>query len=508
MSETSQKQEGAWAKIKRIFFSNTKLSKRNRNNVLAMGINSFGYTFFEEIVTSYMQFFYTEFMMMSAAVVSSIMSVGVVIDGITDFFMGAIIDRFETKKGRLRQWFLWMAIPTGIATIAIFLCQEGWSATFKAVYLFIIYNVYCTCMTTLRMPRSTMISMCFNDPESRQQANVVSGVLGQISQLIITSGLPLLLAALGSAASSYTNTSIVLSGLGMLLILFSYGLTREAIGSKAAIQTVRETEGDEKADQQEKEMEAQKKELSGAKRKDNLFKDVGMLIRNKYWIFNTGTSLANGVGIGFMFGVAAYFAQYTLGNIAGLSAIFGTMSVGMMAGYILAAPVILKLDSRMVGVLGSFIGAFGMAFAAFGILGMNSLPLMLVGLFIRQIGTGFIMAINGDMTARVIDYGEWKFGRRIDGLTFSGSAVMSKICSAVATAILGFTLTAVGYQGGLTELPQSALNAINNMFLWVPCIALVFSGIFYLMMDLSNERIAKMRAEIAERSGKLSGSEK
>ena len=116
------------------------------------------------------------------------------------------------------------------------------------------------------------------------------------------------------------------------------------------------------------------------------------------------------------------------------------------------------------------------------------------------IGILIIMAINGDMTARVIDYGEWRFGYRIDGLAFSGSAVMSKIMSAAATAILGFTLTAVGYQGGMAELPATALSAINNMFLWVPCVALVVSGIFYIMLNLSNKRVAEMRAEIAARA--------
>lgn len=224
------------------------------------------------------------------------------------------------------------------------------------------------------------------------------------------------------------------------------------------------------------------------------------MVANKYWLINMGTSLANGVGIGFMFGVATYFAQYTLGGVQMLAGVFGTLSIGMMVGIFFAAPVIIKLDSRMVGVIGSFVGALGMAIAAVGILGFNSLAMFHVGLFVRQLGTGFIIAINGDMTARVIDYGEWRFGYRIDGLAFSGSAVMSKIMSAAATAILGFTLTAVGYQGGMAELPATALSAINNMFLWVPCVALVVSGIFYIMLNLSNKRVAEMRAEIAARA--------
>lgn len=499
-----QTTEGAWPKIRRIFLSSNLLSRRNRNNVLAMGIIGFGYTFFEEIVTTYMQFYYTEFMLLPAAVVASVLSISIIIDGVTDFLMGMVIDHLQTKKGRLRQWFLWMAIPTALATVGVFFCQDSWSVTAKTVYLFVIYNIYCTCMTTIRMPKTTMISMCFNDPDARQQANVVSGVLGQFSQLLITAGLPLLLAVLGSTASAYTNSSIILSAGGILLTMFTYALTREVVGSRAAVQTVRETEGDEAADIMEKILAAEGETTSGKAKdntkKRNVFKDIGMLVANKYWLINMGTSLANGVGIGFMFGVATYFAQYTLGGVQMLAGVFGTLSIGMMVGIFFAAPVIIKLDSRMVGVIGSFVGALGMAIAAVGILGFNSLAMFHVGLFVRQLGTGFIIAINGDMTARVIDYGEWRFGYRIDGLAFSGSAVMSKIMSAAATAILGFTLTAVGYQGGMAELPATALSAINNMFLWVPCVALVVSGIFYIMLNLSNKRVAEMRAEIAARA--------
>ncbi|WP_130838552.1 hypothetical protein [Lachnoclostridium sp. Marseille-P6806] len=57
----------------------------------------------------------------------------------------------------------------------------------------------------------------------------------------------------------------------------------------------------------------------------------------------------------------------------------------------------------------------------------------------------------------------------------------------------------------MTELPATALNAIDNMFLWVPCGALVVSGIFYIMLNLSNRRVAEMRAEIAARAEKTEG---
>lgn len=44
-----QTTEGAWTKIRRIFLGSDLLSRRNRNNVLAMGIIGFGYTFLKKL---------------------------------------------------------------------------------------------------------------------------------------------------------------------------------------------------------------------------------------------------------------------------------------------------------------------------------------------------------------------------------------------------------------------------------------------------------------------------
>lgn len=44
-----QTTEGAWPKIRRIFLGSDLLSRRNRNNVLAMGIIGFGYTFLKKL---------------------------------------------------------------------------------------------------------------------------------------------------------------------------------------------------------------------------------------------------------------------------------------------------------------------------------------------------------------------------------------------------------------------------------------------------------------------------
>ncbi len=89
-----------------------------------------------------------------------------------------------------------------------------------------------------------------------------------------------------------------------------------------------------------------------------------------------------------------------------LAGVFGTLSIGMMVGIFFAAPVIIKLDSRMVGVIVVFVGAPVWLSRLWEFWASTAWRCSTWGFFVRQLGTGFIIAINGDMTARVIDYGE------------------------------------------------------------------------------------------------------
>ena len=491
-----EKNEGAIKRLKRNFMGSDKLSKRKRNNLIALAAANLATgTFFSEVIGSFLQFYYTEFLLMSAATVSLVLSVGIFVDGLSDVAMGAILDRFENKRGKIKSWLLW-------ASILIFMCPESLSANGKLVYLFITYNIYSLFLTAVRMPGSTIISMGFRDPEARQVAGVTNGLFSQLGQLVVTSGMPVLIAALGSTAAAYQITNGVFSTVGVLFCLLAYATLKEVHGSKASVEHVRQTEGEEAGDIAEKIYLKEKNAAPGEKKKNrNLFSDIKKLVSNKYWLLMQIVSMANNVGIGFMFGVAAYFTTYVLGNMAYLGAIYGTLSIGMMVGIFMAAPLIVKLDSRFVGILGSFVAAVGMGIAAIGImvLGKNMM-VFYAGLFIRQLGTGCLMAIQNDITARVIDYGEWRDGIRLDGLTFSGTSVMAKIMSALATALLGFILTATGYVGGAQTLAPSAMSAIQTLFLIVPGVACAVGGISYIFFDLSNTKIIKIRNEIAERA--------
>ncbi len=84
--------------------------------------------------------------------------------------------------------------------------------------------------------------------------------------------------------------------------------------------------------------------------------------------------------------------------------------------------------------------------------------------------------------ADVDDYGEWKTGKRITGISFSGNLFFLKVGLAVAGAMVGFLLSAYGYDAGAKQQSAHALNGIVLLFTVIPGAGyLITAGVVRLM---------------------------
>lgn len=84
--------------------------------------------------------------------------------------------------------------------------------------------------------------------------------------------------------------------------------------------------------------------------------------------------------------------------------------------------------------------------------------------------------------ADVDDYGEWKTGKRITGISFSGNLFFLKVGLAVAGAMVGFLLSAYGYDAGAKQQSAQAINGIVLLFTVIPGFGyLITAGVVRLM---------------------------
>lgn len=81
----------------------SKLSLKER---ISYGLGDFSCNIIYTAMTAYLLFYYTDYANVSAGVVGMIMLVSRIFDGISDIFMGSIVDNTHTENGKARPWIL------------------------------------------------------------------------------------------------------------------------------------------------------------------------------------------------------------------------------------------------------------------------------------------------------------------------------------------------------------------------------------------------------------------
>ena len=125
---------------------------------------------------------------------------------------------------------------------------------------------------------------------------------------------------------------------------------------------------------------------------------------------------------------------------------------------------------------------------------MGSVPLMLVFTALAALGQG---QWQGDMNEVIASCSEYTYltqGKRIDGTMYSCTSLGVKIGGGIGTAVVGWMLELSGYVGRNATQPQSALDMMQFIYLWLP---LIFDVLIMFVLSRMNVEGAnkKLKAE-------------
>ena len=93
-----------------------------------------------------------------------------------------------------------------------------------------------------------------------------------------------------------------------------------------------------------------------------------------------------------------------------------------------------KKKSLLIGAAGQIIGYFLRAIAAT----VGGVPVLAIGTVICGLGAGPLSCIANTLAADAVDYGESRFGKRIEGLGSSVMTFASKITGGLGAAFVGW----------------------------------------------------------------------
>lgn len=417
---------------------------------IAYGLGDAGCNFVWTVVGSFLTLYYTDSVGISAGVVGTLMLLTRILDGFSDLGMGAIIDRTHTRWGKARPWVGITAPFMALGLILLFNVPSSLSGTGKIVYASVTYVFMAVVVyTACNLAYCTLLSLITPDQQDRTSLSSVRFFITMIAVLIIVYTTTPLVSAVG-----WGGMSVIFGIVGMILLLITFFFTKERTTDTAT---------------------------STAEEKLSVLESFKTLFKNKYFIYVALLFIINYAAMNITNGIGVYYVRDILGNIGA----YGTVTAMGFVPSIVALPFFPKLVSifgkwkcMMVGYFMQIIGFIIV------LLFPESFPLLITGLLIKGVGMVPHTAGLFAMVADVVDYGDWKFGQRIEALTYSATSFGMKVGTGLGSAIVGWGLAFGGYDGALETQASAALFAIKALYTWIPMIMIIVGTIVLALCNL------------------------
>ena len=357
-------------------------------NKVAYGIGTGGGCIFNQIAAAFLLNYYTDTALIGAGAIATMFLVCRIFDGVTDLVMGGIVDKTSSRLGKARPWLIASAPLTLLGIILLMNVPLGWSEGGKLAYAYITY-IFMSCIvyTIYGISNTALLPLMTRDKNDSTMLATFSALGNNIIGLIAGSAITPLVLHCGWKVSS-----IIFGVVACILILFSGLLNKEM------------------------ENEEEAKERASVP----MSQQLPATLKNKYFwlllLLGAVSMLMNANAIG----AQIFYCNMVLGNPMFMSVL---MTAGQLPGILilfLMPAISKKWDKKTFLLLGAVLIVVG--FAITGFAGDNT-TMIIVGTVIRSLGVGPILSAVFALVPDVVEYGNWKFGIRSEGLISSAQSI-------------------------------------------------------------------------------------
>ena len=163
-----------------------------------------------------------------------------------------------------------------------------------------------------------------------------------------------------------------------------------------------------------------------------------------------------------------YYCQYVLGNVDLVMPLSAAEKLATVAGIALLPKVLPRYGKRNLICAGCILGVAGQLLF---LMNITSVSLGVVTCIMRGIGIAPFYGVQYSLPSDAIEYGQWKTGKRVEGLMFSSMSMGQKAGSGLTSAIMGGILSAAYFDGTkatAAEQSAEAIRVIKGFYLYVP----------------------------------------
>ncbi len=451
--------------MKKTVIFHRKLTTKDK---ITYGLGDVANQFIYGSLSAFILIFWTDVVGIAAATASTMILVSKIWDGINDPLMGAFIDKHEFSGEKARPYFKWFAIPFGIAAVICFVSPDA-SMPVKILYAFIAYNVTNMIYTIINIPYGILATKMTSDVDERGTLNVFRMAFAMSGYAFVSLFVPFFVERAG-----YFYAFLILGIISVCIWFYVYANSYE----------LPMEEGEE-----------EKEHTVG-------FKVAAKnLIKNRVWIILTIGMLASNIASAMMGGSTAYYVQYYLGRPALVGIFLLLPTIGQIISLSLLTDKGFKKFGKIKMTQICLAGASIFSFAIYLLVGESPsaaiLGLLAVLLILAGMCIGPIMSATFAMLGDSIEYGEYKTGVRIEGLTYAGASLGQKVGAGLGTALVGYILAFYGYVPNAAQSAE-ALMGIRMVYVVAPIIfyvvylvALQFNPLDKIYKDVERELVKR-----------------
>ncbi len=367
----------------------------------------------------------------------SVISIIVVIcriwDGVNDPIMGWLIEKVHFKWGKYKPWILIGGILNTGVVLTLFLAHPtGWG--FVALFG-VFYFLWDIVWTINDIAYWSMLPSLTSDEKRRNNITTAMQICISVGVFAVYGAVPLLVGAIEGMSSADTY--------GLIAIVVSvFYLTSQIV----LVITCKEHDRSEETAEEKENGEVRFKDIFRLFAKNDQFRYIIIAILLNY--LAAGTLVA--------FGMYYFYLNYGYGSDKGgnIQFVFTVMyAVGTLIAQFLY-PLLTKVLNRKQLLLGSA-GVLSVGYAALFLLGFpffgnnpvafgDTTWLLYIPAVFIFFGQGIVAIVLIVQLQSTIEYNEWKFGERKEALVSSMRALVAKWGSAIQQGLVYGTLAATG----------------------------------------------------------------
>lgn len=425
-------------------------------------------------ISTYLLFFYTNVYGLPAVDAATMFLIVRLIDAINDPIVGTFIDKHTTRFGKYRGYLLYMGLPLAVMAILCFYVPN-FSQLGKLIYAYVTYVGLSIIYTTVNIPYGSLNAAMTRNNKELVSMSSIRMFLANLGSLAVSFGVPVCVKLFSggyySGDASKTGwflTMIVYGVVGALVLVFCFSQSTEHIKMSA----------DTEATVSVGDLFHQLK-INGPLRVLAIF-----------FIITFGLmSVVNSVG--------AYYMTYNAHN-AGLMQWYNLL--GTIPAFI-TVPITPWLNRKLgtqVLMQGSLIIII-IGFLIMFLVPATDIFWTFTGRTIEAAGVTLSTGFQWALVPQVITYGEWKTGKRENGIINAIVGFFFKFGMALGGVIPGYVLAAYGFVANHQQTARS-LFGIRMTTTIIPIIVTIFAMIVFAFYKLTDEKIEKMNNEIQRRN--------